>query len=67
MSECKTINKAINKEQETIKYSIIPMSIDLKGKIIYVTSSENNIMFILTDSNEYNFYVIKKDIIKKII
>ena len=48
-----------HKEQETSKYEIISMGIDLKGKILYVTSSENNIMFILTDSEEYNFYVIK--------
>ena len=56
MSECKTINKV----EEAKKYQIISMNIALKGKIMYVTSSENNNMFILTDSDEYNFYVIKK-------
>ena len=56
MAECKTINKV----EEAKKYQILSMNIALKGKIMYVTSSENNNMFILTDSDEYNFYVIKK-------
>lgn len=57
MAECKTINKV----EEAKKYQILSMNIALKGKIMYVTSSENNNMFILTDSDEYNFYVIKKE------
>ena len=56
MAECKTINKV----EEAKKYQILSMNIALKGKIMYVTSSEKNNMFILTDSDEYNFYVIKK-------
>ena len=56
MAECKTINKV----EEAKKYQILSMNIALKGKIMYVTSSENNNMFILTDSDEYNFYAIKK-------
>ena len=43
------------------------MDIDFKGKILYMTSSESNIMFILTDSEEYNFYVINKRKNKKTI
>ena len=63
MSEYETIHK----EQETPKYEIMSMDIDFKGKILYMTSSESNIMFILTDSEEYNFYVINKRKNKKTI
>ena len=52
-------SKTINKDQEINKYPIVPMNIAIKGNIIYVTSSEKNDMFILTDSNDSNFYIIE--------
>ena len=58
MKNCKTINKYTKGDIfkiEQIKYSI-------QGKILYITSSENNNMFIITDCNY--FYVIDKGIEK---
>jgi hypothetical protein len=50
--------KTINKRPEIDKYPIKDMNLPILGKILYVTSSENNNMFILTDQD--NFYVIEK-------
>lgn len=51
--------KTINKIPDINKYPIEKMDISIKGKILYMISSENNIMFVLTD-NGY-FYVINKN------
>ena len=52
--ECKTINKI----KVVNKYPIEKMDIAIKGKILYMISSEMHNMFVLTD-NGY-FYVINK-------
>ena len=54
MKDYKTINKGPNIN----KYPIEKMDIDIKGKILYMVSSDNNITFVLTD--EGYFYVISK-------
>ena len=54
MKEYKTINKKPNIN----KYPIEKMDIAIKGKILYMTTSESQNMFILT-ADGY-FYVVNK-------
>ena len=58
------INKTIYKHDFKNIFNIQEIKYTFEGKILYMTSSENNNMFILTDYG--NFYVIEKGIEKYI-
>ena len=58
------INKTINKHNIRNIFKMQEINYSFEGTILYVTTSENNNMFILTDYG--NFYVIEKGIEKYI-
>ena len=54
----------INKQQETNTFNIKNIKFPIEGKILYMTSSENNNIFVITDLKY--FYVIEKGMEKSI-
>ena len=55
--------KTINKQQNNNIFKIQKILYSIQGKILFITSSENNNMFIITDNNL--FYAIEKGLSNK--